>query len=73
MEGTVMAFRELEWKFSRAVFIGDTIRAKVDIVDSKPLPRLGGGSIIAKISVINQTDQVVQRGKMVLLVRSKPA
>jgi len=73
MEGTVLAFRELEWKFSRAVFIGDTIRAKVEIVESKPLPRLGGGSIIAKISVINQDDQVVQRGNMVLLVRSQPA
>jgi acyl dehydratase len=72
MEGTVLAFRELEWKFSRAVFIGDTIRVRVEITESKPLPRLGGGSIIAKISVINQTDQVVQRGKMVLLVRSKP-
>ena len=30
MEGTVLAFRELEWKFSRPVLIGDTIRVKFE-------------------------------------------
>ena len=71
MDGTVLAFRELEWKFSLPVFIGDTVRAKLEVVDLKPLPRLGGGSITGKISVINQDDQVVHRGKMVLLVKSQ--
>lgn len=72
MEGTVLAFRELEWKFSRPVFIGETLRAHLEIVELKALPRLGGGSITAKISVLNQADQVSQRGTMVLLLRSKP-
>jgi 3-hydroxybutyryl-CoA dehydratase len=72
MEGTVHAFRELEWKFSRPVFIGDTIRAEMTIIESKSLPRLGGGSTTAKITVYNQHDQVVHRGTMVLLVRGKP-
>lgn len=72
MEGTVLAFRELDWKFSLPVMIGETIRAKVEISETKALPRLGGGSINAKVSVLNQDDRVVQRGNMVLLVRSKP-
>ena len=72
MEGTVLAFRELQWKFARPVFIGDTIRAEMTIVESKALPRLGGGSVTAKITVYDQHDQVVQRGSMVLLVRSRP-
>ena len=72
MEGTVLAFRELEWKFSRPVFIGDTVRAKIEIAKLKALPRLGGGSIQAKITVLNQNDQAVHRGIMVLLVRSRP-
>jgi acyl dehydratase len=72
MEGTVLAFRELQWKFARPVFIGDTIRAEMTITESKALPRLGGGSVTAKIGVYDQHDQVVQRGTMVLLVRSKP-
>jgi 3-hydroxybutyryl-CoA dehydratase len=71
MEGTVLAFRELEWKFSRPVLIGDTIRAQIEITDLKPLPRLGGGSINAKVTVLNQDNQAVQRGTMVLLLRSR--
>ena len=72
MEGTVLAFRELDWKFSRAVLIGDTVRAKIEITTLKSLPRLGGGSLNAKVTVLNQNDQVVHRGNMVLLVRSQP-
>jgi len=71
MEGTVLAFRELEWKFSSPVFIGDTVHAKMEVVETKALPRLGGGSVTGKISVINQKNQIVHRGKMVLLVKSK--
>jgi acyl dehydratase len=71
MEGTVLAFRELDWKFSLPVMIGETIRAKVEFTEKKALPRLGGGSIISKVSVLNQNDRVVQRGNAVLLVRSK--
>jgi 3-hydroxybutyryl-CoA dehydratase len=72
MEGTVHAFRELEWKFSRPVFIGDTIHANLTVTETKPLARLGGGSATAKVTVYNQHDQVVHRGTMVLLVRGKP-
>lgn len=72
MEGTVLAFRELDWKFSLPVMIGETIRTMVEITEVKALPRLGGGSIVAKVSVLNQDDRVVQRGNMVLLLRGKP-
>jgi acyl dehydratase len=71
MEGTVLAFRELDWKFSRPVLIGDTIHAELEIVDKKHLPRLGGGNVVSKIKVLNQHGQVVQRGRMVLLLTSK--
>lgn len=70
MEGTVLAFRELDCKFSLPVFIGDTIHVKVEISEKKALPRLGGGNINMKISVINQDGKVVQRGNWVMLVKS---
>jgi acyl dehydratase len=73
MEGTVLSFRELGWKFSLPVFIGDTIRAKIEIIKKKSLPRLGGGSVTAKVSVLNQRQEVVQRGTMVLLIKNKLA
>jgi acyl dehydratase len=72
MEGTVIAFRELTWKFSQPVYIGDTVRAVVDVKELKALPRLGGGNLITKVSVLNQEDNVVNRGTMTLLIMSRP-
>ena len=36
IEGTVLAFRSLSWKFSRPVFIGDTILISVDSARTVP-------------------------------------
>ncbi len=73
LEGTVIAFREInEWKFSRPIFIGDTIHAVLDIIETKAVPRLGGGSIVINISVRNQHDEVTMHGTWTALVASKP-
>ena len=71
IEGTVLAFRELSAKFSRPVFIGDTVHVEIEITEKKPLPRLGGGNVTMKYSVVNQQGKVVQRGNWVMLVKSK--
>jgi 3-hydroxybutyryl-CoA dehydratase len=73
LEGTVLAFREIsEWKFVKPFFIGDTLSAELTITETKALPRIGGGSIIAAIAVKNQNDEICQRGSLNLLVLSKP-
>lgn len=72
IERTVLAFRELNWKFSRPVMIGDTIRVEIEITGAKSIARLGGGSVTMKLSVLNQRDEVVNRGNWVMLVESKP-
>jgi len=73
LEGTVLAFREIsEWKFVKPFFIGDTISAELTITETKALPRIGGGAIIAAIVVKNQSDEICQRGSLNLLVLSKP-
>ncbi|MFN2138727.1 MAG: MaoC/PaaZ C-terminal domain-containing protein, partial [Candidatus Promineifilaceae bacterium] len=63
IEGTVLAFRELTCKFSLPVYIGDTIRVRLVIADKKALPRLGGGQLQMKYSVLNQAEKSVQRGE----------
>lgn len=73
IEGTIMAFRELECKFSEPVFIGDTIHTEIEVIEAKNLPRLGGGNVTLKYQVINQNGKVVQRGQWVMLVKSKAA
>jgi acyl dehydratase len=73
LEGTVIAFREINnWKFSLPVYIGDTIHAELIILESKPIPRLGGGSVSIEISVKNQKNDVAMKGTWIALVASKP-
>ena len=73
LEGTVIAFREINnWKFSLPVFIGDTIHAELTIVETKPIPRLGGGSLLIEIAVKNQRDEVTMKGTWTALVANKP-
>lgn len=73
LEGTVLAFREIqEWKFVKPIFIGDTIHAVLAVTETKALPRIGGGALIAAVEVCNQNDEVLQKGTLNLLMLSKP-
>ncbi len=73
LEGTVIAFREINsWKFSSPVFIGDTIRSMLNVIEIKPIPRVGGGSVVIEIAVINQRDETTMKGTWSVLVASKP-
>lgn len=71
IEGTVLAFRELDAKFSLPVFIGDTIHVEIEIVETKPLPRLRGGNVVMKVAVVNQKGAATQRGNWTMLVKSR--
>jgi acyl dehydratase len=73
LEGTVLAFREInEWKFVKPYFIGDTMYVEMTVTETKALPRIGGGAIIAAIVVKNQNDEICQRGSLNLLMLTKP-
>jgi len=73
LEGTVLAFREInEWKFVKPIFIGDTLHAQFEVIEVKALPRIGAGAIVATVEVLNQKDEVCQKGSLNLLVMSKP-
>ena len=73
MEDTIMAFRGLDWRFSAPVFAGDTVRVRVTVEATKPMRRLDGGLVTLKMEVLNQRDEVVNRGTWEVLVRSAPA
>ena len=74
LEGTVIGFREIsEWKFTKPVFIGDTLHVEVEVLEAKAMPRLQAGLLTLQLTVKNQADEVVQRGKWSALLRSQPA
>jgi acyl dehydratase len=73
LDGTVIAFREVkEWKFVKPVFIGDSIYVDLETIETKALPRIGGGSVTITLEVKNQKDEVCHRGLWTVLMMSKP-
>jgi acyl dehydratase len=73
MEGTIIAFREIsQWKFTRPVFIGDTVHAVLELTGTRPLRRLGGGAIEISLKVINQDGETVMSGSWTALIASAP-
>jgi 3-hydroxybutyryl-CoA dehydratase len=68
----VIAFREVgEWKFVKPVFIGDTIRVEMEVVETKAFPRLGGGLVTILANVQNQGGETTMKGTWTVLVRFK--
>jgi acyl dehydratase len=70
--GTVEVFRGIEWEFTNAIFIGDTIHIEAEVTETKAFPRLGNGKVSFKVNVIKQDGSVAQRGTWTLLVKGKP-
>jgi 3-hydroxybutyryl-CoA dehydratase len=73
LEGTVLAFTGLDWKFRDPIFIGDTVRVQVKVAKLRAMQALGGGFVTFDVKVVNQDDKVTQKGEWTILVASKPA
>jgi acyl dehydratase len=69
LEGTTLAFRSVDWKMQRPVVIGDTIHVRITVEACKAMARLGGGLVDFKVEVLNQKDEVCQRGNWEMLVQ----
>ncbi len=73
LEGTVIAWRDIrDWRFSQPVFFGDTVHVEMEMVDSKPIPRLGGGQVDLGVKVVNQDGKTVMKGIWGILVMNAP-
>jgi 3-hydroxybutyryl-CoA dehydratase len=74
LEETALAFRDIgAWKFSLPVFFGDTVRVRATVTGTKAMPRLGGGLVTLKVEILNQRDEVTQRGTWGVLVKGQEA
>ena len=72
IDGTTLAFRELTWKFTKPVFIGDTVHVQLKVAETKPMKKLGGGLVNFDARVYNQKDEVVHKGEWRMLIKSRP-
>jgi len=68
----VIAFREIkEWKFIKPVFIGDTIKVELEVVELKHLPRLQAGTVVLSASVLNQENEITMKGHWTVLAKTR--
>ena len=73
IEGTAIAFLSISsWKFSKPVFIGDTVCVKLKAIKKRAVSA-EAGMVITEVSVINQRGEVVQSGEWTVMVKRKPA
>lgn len=71
IDGTTLAFRELTWKFTKPVLIGDTIQVQIKVLETKLMRALGGGLVTFEARVLNQRDELVHKGEWRMLIKSR--
>ncbi len=71
LDGTVIAFMGLEWKFKSPVKIGDTVHLVAQVKQTKAMRALNGGIVVFNARVLNQRGDTVQVGEWTILVKSK--
>ncbi len=73
LDGTVILFTGLEWKFKNPIKIGDTIHMVASPKRTRAMKSMGGGFVFLQAQVLNQGGEVVQEGEWTLLMKSRPA
>ena len=70
IEGTAIAFLGLSWKFVKPILIGDTIRLRVRLNKKRPLSA-EAGMVVIDAEIVNQRDEVTQRGEWTVMVKRR--
>jgi len=62
-----------EWRFRLPILIGDTVHCRIEILSVRPTSKGDTGVLERRFTVLNQRDEVVQEGRMDLMVATQPA
>jgi acyl dehydratase len=67
----ILAFMGVEWQFFHPLRIGDTIRSRSSTLAKRSVRE--GGVVVQDREILNQRGEVMQSGKLTLLVAKRPA
>lgn len=70
-KGTSLGVVEIQWKFKKPVFIGDSIQFEARVENKIETSKKDRGILIRSILVRNEHGEIVQEGKFVNLIRRK--
>jgi acyl dehydratase len=68
LEGTALAFLSLTWKFSKPIFIGDTIALQSKVAKKRAVSG-EAGIVVFDCALLNQRDEVTQQGEWTVMVK----
>ncbi|MEO9221072.1 MAG: MaoC/PaaZ C-terminal domain-containing protein [Mycobacteriaceae bacterium] len=60
------------WRFRGPILIGDTVHCRIVILSVRPTSKGDAGVLERQFTVVNQRDEVVQEGRMDLMVAARP-
>jgi len=66
----VIGLVNLNWDFSGPVKLGDTIRSRVTVEQLRPTSKPGRSLATFVFDVINQHEEIIQRGRMMVVVHA---
>lgn len=72
-DGTVVALLNMNWDFKGVVMIGDTVRARITVLDKRATSDSARGIVRIQIEVVNQRDEIVQTGVNTVMVSRRQA
>jgi acyl dehydratase len=72
IDGTALGLLGVSWEFQAPVRLGDTVSAKVTPLEARPSKTAERGVLKLGFEVINQHEETVQVGSIVLLMRRRP-
>jgi acyl dehydratase len=73
-EGSAVALLGIDgWRFTAPVFIGDTLSCTVEIVGTRLTSKGNTGVVQRELKLINQRGEVVQQGRMDILMLARTA
>ena len=69
IDGTVVALLSVEWRFAGPVRPGDTVAARIEVVEKRETRQAGHGVLGLTFAIRNQRGDAVQTGTSRLLMR----
>jgi acyl dehydratase len=66
----VIGLVNMNWDFRGPVRIGDTIRSETSVHEVRPSSKAGRSVATYSFEVFNQHDEIVQTGRIIVVVRS---
>lgn len=71
LDGTIVAFIELKWKFAAPVKIGDTLHVVQTVSEKRETKKPDRGIIVLSAKLINQRGETVQEGTRTMMVKRR--